>query len=117
MAGDTPIRSETVLTPLKVARGAFDALSKKDLDALSEFQSEETVDDFVAIGEVSGRAAIRRFFEELLAAFPDLVITAGRIVAGDQAAVVQWSAVGASRAGRSGASSPPGGRCRSAGWM
>jgi steroid delta-isomerase-like uncharacterized protein len=48
----------------------------------------------VAIGEVRGVAAIRRFFEELLAAFPDFEITVDRIVADEEAAVVQWRAAG-----------------------
>jgi steroid delta-isomerase-like uncharacterized protein len=40
-------------------------------------------------------AAIRRFFEELLAAFPDFEITVDRIVADEEAAaVVQWRAAG-----------------------
>jgi len=81
-------------TPLKVARAAFDALTKKDLDTLSEFQTEDTVDDFVAIGEVRGKASIRRFFDELFAAFPDFEITVDRIVADRTTAIVQWQAMG-----------------------
>jgi steroid delta-isomerase-like uncharacterized protein len=56
--------------------------------------ADDSVDDFVAIGEVRGIVAIHRFFEELLAAFPDFDFTVGRIVADDQAAVVQWRVAG-----------------------
>jgi steroid delta-isomerase-like uncharacterized protein len=94
MASQATTPSQTTATPLKVARAIFDALSKKDLDAVSEFHTEETVDDFVAIGEVRGRSAIRRFFDELFAAFPDFEITVDDIVADHTTAVVQWRAAG-----------------------
>jgi steroid delta-isomerase-like uncharacterized protein len=82
------------VTPAEVAGEIFDELGKRNLDAALALVADDSVDDFVAIGEVSGMVAIRRFFEDLLAAFPDFVITVGRIVADDEVAVVQWSAVG-----------------------
>jgi steroid delta-isomerase-like uncharacterized protein len=95
MATEAPTASQTTtLTPLKVARAIFDALSKKDLDAAFEFVSADTVDDFVAIGEFRGAAAIRSFFDELLSAFPDFEMTVDRIVADRSTAVVQWHAAG-----------------------
>jgi len=57
-------------TPSEVARTIFEALSKRDLDTAMKFNTDDAVDDFVAIGEFRGRLAIRRFFDELLAAFP-----------------------------------------------
>ena len=57
-----------------------EALAKRDLDAAMEYINENTVDDFVAIGLIEGRTAIRRFFDELLAAFPDFEISMERIV-------------------------------------
>ena len=53
------------------------------------------VDDFVAIGEIRGHDAVRAFFGELFAAFPDFTMTVDKIVADDAAAVVQWHAAGA----------------------
>ena len=87
-------------TPSKVARAIFDALSKKDLDAATEFITDDTVDDFVAIGEVRGKPAIRRFFDELLAAFPDFEMTVDRIVGDRSSAVVQWHAAGSFSGGK-----------------
>jgi steroid delta-isomerase-like uncharacterized protein len=81
-------------TSVEVARGIFDAMSKRDLDAAFAYHAEDSVGDFVAIGEFRGRAAIRRFFEELLAAFPDFDVTVERIVGDEGAAVVQWFASG-----------------------
>ena len=87
-------------TPSKVARAIFEALSKKDLDAATEFITDDTVDDFVAIGEVRGKPAIRRFFDELLAAFPDFEMTVDRIVGDRSSAVVQWHAAGSFSGGK-----------------
>ena len=84
----------TTPTPAKVARAIFDALSKKDLDTFVEFLTDETVDDFVAIGEIRGKSAIRQFFDELFAAFPDFEMTVDRISGDRRTATVQWQATG-----------------------
>jgi len=94
MSTDSQRPSPGAPTPLRVARAIFDALSKKDLDAAFEYIGNETVDDFVAIGEIRGKPAIRRFFDELLGAFPDFDLTTDRIVADRSTAVVQWHAAG-----------------------
>ena len=82
------------VTSAEVAGEIFDALGKRDLGAAMALVADDAVDDFVVIGEVRGKAAIRRFFEELLAALPDFEITVSRIVADDAVAAVQWRAVG-----------------------
>ena len=81
-------------TPADVARALFDAVGRHDLDAAFELVDEDAVDDFVAVGRFEGRAAIRGFFEELFAAFPDFGIEVERVVADDGAAAVQWRAWG-----------------------
>jgi steroid delta-isomerase-like uncharacterized protein len=42
----------------------------------------------------SGHDAVRAFFRELFAAFPDFTMTIDKIVADDASAVVQWHAAG-----------------------
>jgi steroid delta-isomerase-like uncharacterized protein len=81
-------------TPAEVARAIFDAVSKKRLDDAMAYVAEDAVDDFVAIGRFEGKAAIRRFFDELLAAFPTFEMIVERIVGDDSTAVVQWRASG-----------------------
>jgi steroid delta-isomerase-like uncharacterized protein len=81
-------------TPAEVARAIFDAVSKKRLDNAMAYVAEDAVDDFVAIGRFEGKAAIRRFFDELLAAFPTFEMIVERIVGDDSTAVVQWRASG-----------------------
>jgi len=86
--------SRTSSTPAEVARDIFAALVEKDLDAAMALVAEDSVDDFVAIGEIRGRPAIRAFFDELLTAFPDFDMTVERIVGSESTAVVQWEANG-----------------------
>jgi len=81
-------------TPSKVARAVFEALGKKDLDSAGELIADDATDDFVAIGEIRGKAAIRGFFEETFRAFPDFEMTADRVVGDRSTAVVQWHAAG-----------------------
>ena len=100
MTTETPTPSRTTATPLKVARAIFDAVSNKDLNAATAFIADDTVDDFVAIGEVRGKPAIRRFFDELLAAFPNFEMTVDRIVGDRSTAVVQWHAAGTFSGGK-----------------
>jgi len=94
MATQTTSKPPTAPKPAEVARDIFAALIKKDLDASMALIAEDSVDDFVAIGEVRGRVAIRGFFDELFAAFPDFDMTVERIVGGDSTAMVQWEATG-----------------------
>jgi len=77
-----------------VARAIFAALAAGDLDAVTPLQHEDVVDDFVAIGVMRGRAAVRGFFEELLGAFPDFRIRILRLTATADRAVVEWEASG-----------------------
>ena len=86
--------SAATRTPADVARAAFDAVSKRDPDGVAALGAPGYVDDFVAIGEFRGHDAVRAFFRDLFAAFPDFAMTVDRIVADDSTAVVQWHAVG-----------------------
>jgi ketosteroid isomerase-like protein len=81
-------------TPADVARAAFDAVSRKDPDGIAAMGAPGYVEDFVAVGEIRGHDAVRAFFRELFAAFPDFTMTVARIVADDTTAVVQWHAAG-----------------------
>lgn len=84
----------TTRTPAEVARTAFDAVISKDPGGIVAVGAPGYVDDFVAIGEVRGHEAVRAFFSELFAAFPDFAVTVERIVADETSAAVQWHATG-----------------------
>lgn len=76
--------------PEKVARSVFEALNDHNLGKVDEVVTPDTVDDFVPVGEFHGPEAIRGFFVETLAAFPDFSITVDRVVSAGSTAVVQW---------------------------
>lgn len=80
--------------PEDVARSVFEAMSRHNLDVLGELIPPDGVDDFVPVGEFRGPEAIRGFWAEMFAAFPDFSVTIDRIVSGDSTAVVQWRASG-----------------------
>jgi steroid delta-isomerase-like uncharacterized protein len=86
--------STTTRIPADVARAAFAAVISKDPDGIIAHGAPGWVDDFVAIGEIRGLQAIRAFFSEVFAAFPDFEISVDKIVADETSAVVQWHAVG-----------------------
>jgi steroid delta-isomerase-like uncharacterized protein len=83
-----------IRTPEQVARSIFDAVAARDPAAIAAHGAPEVFDDFVAIGTLQGPAAVRAFFEEVFAAFPDFAMTVKRVVADDTSAVVQWEATG-----------------------
>jgi steroid delta-isomerase-like uncharacterized protein len=72
------------------ARSYYDALARRDVEAIGEHWREDGVEDLVPIGMLRGRQAIKDFFSEIFAAMPDAETTLVRIVAGDQIAAVEW---------------------------
>ena len=77
-------------SPAKIARRIIERISAHDLDGAQALTHDDAVDDFVAVGPRSGKEEIRRFFEELLGAFPDLRIEVARITESKGVAVVEW---------------------------
>lgn len=80
--------------PEDVARGVFGAVSNHNLDVLDDLVPPDAVEDVVAVGEFRGPHAIRGFYAEMIAAFPDFTITIDRILSAGSTAVVQWHASG-----------------------
>ena len=89
-----------VRTPTEIARAVFAAVSAKDPDGIVAHGAPDYVDDFVAVGQFRGRDAIRQFFRETYAAFPDFELTVDRIVGDESSAAVQWHLTGTFSGGR-----------------
>lgn len=87
-----PVEVVAVRAPAEVAAAVFDAVARRDAEGIIRFTDPGIVDDFVVLGEFKGQAAVRGFFEEMFAAFPDLEITVDRIVGDGASAAVQWHA-------------------------
>ena len=69
MATEPTLSSTTA--PVEVASALYDALSKRDVDAVLKIDADDAVGDVVAIGEFRGKPAIRQFLDELFQAFPE----------------------------------------------
>ena len=81
--------------PAALMKKSFAALAAKDLDALQAGHHDELVEEFVVLGPVTGRRAIRAFFSEMFAAMPDLEFNVERIMGVDERiAVGEWSLTG-----------------------
>jgi steroid delta-isomerase-like uncharacterized protein len=76
------------------ARGYFDAIAQRDVDAMLEHWSDEGVIDLVPLGILRGRDEIRAFFTELFTAFPDFETTVARVAAGQDDVAVEWRSRG-----------------------
>jgi|SRR5215211_1188467 len=76
------------------ARSYFDALARRDPNAMVGHWREEGVDDIVPLDVLRGRDEIAAFFRELFAALPDLEMSVTRVVAGEREAAVEWRMTG-----------------------
>jgi steroid delta-isomerase-like uncharacterized protein len=72
------------------ARSYFDALARRDTEAMVAHFSPEGVDDIVPVGVLRGRGEIKAFFDGLFAALPDSETRVERVVAGERHAAVEW---------------------------
>jgi steroid delta-isomerase-like uncharacterized protein len=80
-------------TAKDLAMASVEGVIGRDLDQIVErAHPDDYLDDFVAIGEFRGREAVRGFFAEMFAAFPDFEFTVDRVVADDEAVAVKWHA-------------------------
>ncbi len=75
--------------PVEVARALYDALSKRDVDAVLKIDADDAVGDVVAIGEFRGKQVIRQFLGKIFQAFPDFELIVDHIVGDDSSVFVQ----------------------------
>jgi steroid delta-isomerase-like uncharacterized protein len=88
-------------TAQSIAMASVQGVVTRDLDQIVErAHPDDYLDDFVAVGEFRGRDAVRGFFGEMFAAFPDFEFTVERVVADDTAVAVKWHAEATFTGGR-----------------
>ncbi|MER7964098.1 ester cyclase [Streptomyces ardesiacus] len=80
--------------PVDVARAAFQSVAAGHMDHFTELLHEDVVFDVVPVGLRRGRQAVRRYFEEVRLAMPDLVMTMEHAVGDDRYAAVEWRMTG-----------------------
>lgn len=76
------------------ARSYFEAVAKRDTNAMTGHWRADAVDDLVPLGPLRGTDEIAAFFRELFAAVPDIETTVTRVVAGESQAAVEWRMTG-----------------------
>ena len=74
----------------KTAESYFDAVARRDPDAMASHWHAQGVDDMVPLAPLRGPGAVRSFFSELFTAVPDLEFTVTQMVVDSQGATVQW---------------------------
>jgi steroid delta-isomerase-like uncharacterized protein len=76
------------------ARSYFDAVAARDAATMAAHWHREGIYDSVPLGVFRGPDAVRRLYQEMFAAMPDMRTTVERITADDRVAAVQWRASG-----------------------
>ena len=87
-------------TPEQVVKSYFDAIARRDAQAMAQHWDPEGIEDLIQFGIYRGPDEIRAFFDELFAAIPDAEMIVDRIIADDRHAVVQWRMRGNFSGGR-----------------
>lgn len=71
-------------------RSYFEAMDRRDVEAMVSHWREDGVDDIVPVGLLRGRDAMREYFKSVFAATPDARTTVTRLIAGEQSCAVEW---------------------------
>jgi steroid delta-isomerase-like uncharacterized protein len=85
--------SETTDTAT-IARGYFEAVGRRDLDAMTEFYAPGGVGEIYGLVRLEVPTTYRAWFGDLFRAFPDFLLETVEIVAEGEKAAVRWRATG-----------------------
>ena len=86
-----PARRKIVET---TARGYFYSIAAREPASIASHWRDDGIYDSVPLGVFRGPAAVRRHYEEMFGAMPDMRLSVERITADDRVAAVQWRASG-----------------------
>ena len=91
-SGDKPQRKR--ITRRKAVeqqiRDYFEAMDRRDVDAMLEHWAEDGFEDMVPVGVIRGHDELRRTMTAQFAAMPDMRTTVTRLVAGEHSCAVEW---------------------------
>lgn len=89
------VATDSTLAPAQLASKVFDALNTRDLDSLVALSHEDSTETFLALGlTVTGKPALRAFWEQVFTAAPDARIDVLRITADEEVAWSHWNLIG-----------------------
>jgi steroid delta-isomerase-like uncharacterized protein len=93
MGGDGNVAAMPSTAP-EVVAAYFDALARRDLDAMGACWAADGVDHLAGQADAVGPAGVRAYFGEIFSAFPDFELTVRETVAQDDKVAVRWAASG-----------------------
>src|SRR5215208_4670704 len=76
----------------EVAKQYFDALSRRDVEAMAALWAPDGTDHIASQVDAVGPNGVRAYFSELFAAFPDFALCVQTTVAQDDKIAVHWTA-------------------------
>ena len=85
--------AQATLEPVEVIRGLFEALDRRNVDALYDYWAEDVV-AYWPFGPIRGRDAARAYFAELFSAVPDCRIRIEKIAGEGDTVFVRWRMTG-----------------------
>ena len=91
-AGSRPAAKRKVVE--QTARRYFEAIAAREPAAIASHWRDDGIYDSIPLGVFRGPDAVRRMYEEMFGAMPDLRLTVERITADDRVAAVQWRSSG-----------------------
>jgi steroid delta-isomerase-like uncharacterized protein len=78
----------------QTARRYFDSIAAREPASIASHWRDDGIYDSVPLGVFRGPTAVRRLYEEMFGAMPDMRLSVERITADDRVAAVQWRASG-----------------------
>ena len=91
-SGDKPQRKRITRRQAveRQIRDYFDAMDRRDVDAMLEHWAEDGFEDMVPVGVIRGREELRASLTAQFAAMPDMRTTVTRLIAGEHSCAVEW---------------------------
>ncbi len=91
-SGDKPQRKRITRRQAveQSVRSYFEAMDRRDVDAMLEHWAEEGFEDMVPVGIIRGRDELRTSLTAQFAAMPDMRTTITRLIAGEHDCAVEW---------------------------
>ena len=71
-------------------RSYFEAMDRRDVDAMLQHWAEDGFEDMVPVGVIRGREELRKSLSTQFAAMPDMRTTVTRLIAGEHSCTVEW---------------------------
>jgi steroid delta-isomerase-like uncharacterized protein len=94
-----PRKARSKRTVEKVVRSYYEAMARRDPDAVAAHYADDGVHEVIPLGTFRGPDAVRSLFREIVSAVPDVETRVERMVADTRGAAVEWRLTGSFNGG------------------